>query len=78
MPLTDEQVALAVDGAAAAIGLHLDAAHRPGVLRYYALAASMAELVMDGPLGLADEPAPVFVPVSPRSGTALASSEPAA
>jgi hypothetical protein len=54
-----------VDAAAAAVGLTLDAAHRPGVLRYFALAASMAEQVAGEPLGPADEPAPVFVPVHP-------------
>ena len=53
-------------------------AHRPGVLRYYALAASMAELVMDAPLGLADEPAPVFVPVSPAGSAVPGPAEAAA
>ena len=65
MPLTAEQVAAAVDAQAAVLGLPLDPAHRPGVLQYYALAASMAELVDGLPLGITDEPAPVFTPVSP-------------
>lgn len=67
MPLSPEQIAAAVDAQAAVLGLPLDPAHRPGVLQYYALAASMAELVNGWPLGLADEPAPVFTPVSPES-----------
>lgn len=65
MPLTQEQIAAAVDAQAAVLGLGLDPAHRPGVLQYYALAASMAELVDGLPLGITDEPAPVFMPVSP-------------
>ncbi|GAP34950.1 DUF4089 domain-containing protein [Piscinibacter sakaiensis] len=65
MPLTPEQIAAAVDAQAAVLGLPLDPAHRPGVLRYYALAAGMADEVFGLPLGLADEPAPVFVPVEP-------------
>lgn len=67
MPLTAEQIAAAVDAQAAVLGLPLDPAHRPGVLQYYALAASMAELVEGLPLGITDEPAPVFTPVSPES-----------
>ena len=67
MPLTAEQIAAAVDAQAAVLGLVLDPAHRPGVLQYYALAASMGELVDGLPLGITDEPAPVFTPVSPRS-----------
>lgn len=67
MPLTAEQIAAAVDAQAAVLGLPLAPAHRPGVLQYYALAASMAELVEGLPLGITDEPAPVFTPVSPES-----------
>lgn len=66
MSLTPEQIAAAVDAQAALLGLPLDPAHRPGVLQYYALAASMAELVMGLPLGITDEPAAVFTPVSPK------------
>jgi 16S rRNA (guanine527-N7)-methyltransferase len=58
-------VAAYVDAAAAALDLPIAPAHRPGVLRYFALAASMAELVDAHALAHADEPAPVFVPVSP-------------
>jgi hypothetical protein len=39
--------------------------HRPGVLRYFALAAEMAELVNGLPLAVHDEPAESFVPVGP-------------
>ena len=65
MPLSPEQIAAAVDAQAAVLGLPLDPAHRPGVLHYYGLAAAMADQVFGLPLGLADEPAAVFVPVSP-------------
>lgn len=65
MPLTPAQIEAAVDGAAAAIGLPLHPDHRPGVLTYFALAAGLADEVMGLPLGLVDEPAPVFTPVSP-------------
>ena len=55
-----------VDAAAALLALPIAAAHRPGVVRYFALAAAMAELVEALPLALDDEPAAVFVPVEPR------------
>lgn len=54
-----------VDASAALIGLPLAAAHRPGVLHYFAIAATMAELVMAQPLTPDDEPAALFVPVEP-------------
>jgi hypothetical protein len=67
-----EEVEAFVDAAAVALGLTLDAAHRPGVLRYFALAASMAEQVTGEPLGSGDEPAYVFVPLGPEDlGDAL-------
>jgi hypothetical protein len=47
------------------LGLRLDPAHRPGVLRYLALVQGMAPLVMEFPLQPADESGNVFVPVSP-------------
>lgn len=53
--------------AAQAVGLDLPEDLRPGVRRYLALAAAMAEVVMAVPLAEDDEPAPVFTPVeSPR------------
>ena len=67
MPLSPEQIAAVVDAQAAALGLALDPAHRPGVLVYYALAASMADQVFGLPMSLIDEPAAVFLPVSPKT-----------
>ena len=56
-----------VDAAAAALGLPLAPDHRPGVIRYFQLAASMAPRVMDFPLTPADESGNVLVPVeAPR------------
>ena len=55
-----------VDAAAATLGLKIAAEHRPGVLQYFALAASMADLVQGLPLELHDEPANVFQPVPPH------------
>lgn len=48
--------------AAALIGLPLAPEHLPGVARNLALAAQMAAIVEALPLGVADEPAPVFNP----------------
>jgi hypothetical protein len=59
-----------IDAAAATLGLKLAAEHRPGVLKYFALAASMAELVQGLPLEPHDEPANVFRPVSPQGADA--------
>ena len=50
---------------AQALDLPLRPAHRPGVLRYFALAAEMADLINQFPLTVQDEPAPSFVPISP-------------
>ena len=63
--LTPPEIENYVDAAAAALSLPLSAAHRPGVLNYFALAASMAELVGAHPLAVSDEPAESFVPISP-------------
>ena len=67
--MTPQQIEAHVDAAAAAIGLSLDAAHRPGELGYFALAAQMAALLDAVPLGIADEPAFAFVPVAPGGVT---------
>ena len=64
--MTPAQIEAAVDAAAAALDLPIAVAHRPGVLHYFALAASFAELVQAHPLGPEDEQAPVFTPVAPR------------
>ena len=54
-----------VDATAALLGLPLAAEHRPGVLRYFGLAAEMAELVNGLPLAMQDEPAEAVVPIAP-------------
>jgi len=59
------QIEAHVDATAALIGLTIGPEYRAGVLRYFGIAAGMAELVMQQPLGTEDEPAPVFTPVSP-------------
>lgn len=61
-----------VDATAALIGLPLAAAHRPGVLHYFALAAGMADLVMAHPLTPEDEPAALFVPLAPPAADGAA------
>ena len=54
-----------VEASAALIRLPIPPEYRDGVVRYFGIAAGMAELVMDMPLGAEDEPAAVFVPVEP-------------
>ena len=61
-----ERLEAFVDAMAAAMALPLLPEHRPGVLRYFDLAASLAELVMAHPLGVADEPAAAFAPIAPH------------
>lgn len=63
--MTPAQAESYVDAAAAALDLRLRADHRPGVLRYFALAAEMAALVECVPLEVHVEPAVNFVPVTP-------------
>jgi len=63
--MTPPQIEACVDAAAAALDLTLHAEHRTGVLHYFALAATMAELVNRLPLCIADEPAEVFTPIAP-------------
>jgi Protein of unknown function (DUF4089) len=63
--MTPAQIETYVDAAAAALQLPLAAEHRPGVLHYFALAASMAELVGAHPLAITDDPAEAFVPIAP-------------
>lgn len=61
-----DQIETYVDAAAAALSLDLAEAHKPGVRRYVALAALMAEQVNGLALGIEDEAAPQFVPIEPR------------
>jgi hypothetical protein len=56
-----------VDATAALIGLTVAAEHRDGVLRYFGIAAGLAALVMAQPLDIEDEPAGIFVPLSPAA-----------
>ena len=64
--MTPSEIETYVDAAAAALGLKLRSDQRPGVLRYFALAAEFAALVEAVPLSERDEPALSFAPVSPR------------
>ena len=64
MPMTPSEIENYVDAAAAALKLPLAAEHRPGVLNYFALASSLADLVAAQPLGVADDPAESFEPIS--------------
>ena len=66
--MTPAQIEAYVDAASAALQLPLSAEHRPGVLHYFALAASLAELLDAHPLGVDDEPAEAFVPIAPGLG----------
>jgi len=59
------QIEAYVDASAEALGLTLATEHRPGVLRYFALASDMADLVNGLPLTVQDEPAEAFAPISP-------------
>ena len=68
--MTPAQTEAYVDAAAAALGLNLRPDHRPGVLRYFALAAEMAALVEAVHLEPHAESAVVFVPVSPAEPNA--------
>ena len=54
-----------IDAVAAALELPIATEHREGVVRYFELAAQMASLVGAVPLGVADDPAPVFTPIGP-------------
>ena len=65
--MTPQQIEACVDATAAALGLPLREEHRPGVLHYFTLAAAMAELLNGLALGVADEPAEVFVPIAPEA-----------
>lgn len=59
-----------VTAASAALDLPLSPAHRPGVVRYFALAAEFAALVEAVPLDPHAESALHFTPVSPKERAA--------
>jgi hypothetical protein len=65
--LGPQAVEAAVDSGAALLDLPLALAHRPGVLRFYALAADMAQVVLEVPIGRDDESGSVFRPVEPNA-----------
>lgn len=67
--MTPEQVATLVDATASALALPIADAHRPGVLAFFGLAASMADLVQGMPLDTGDESGAVFVPVAPKGAS---------
>jgi len=56
----DPIIAALVDAQAAALGLALDPAHRPGTIQNLEIIARMAQTVMSHPLPAQTEPAPVF------------------
>ena len=57
-----------IDAAAATLGLKITGEQRPGVTRFFTLAADMAAMVNGLPLTPADESGQVFTPVSPDLG----------
>jgi hypothetical protein len=62
----DEQAIEAyVKAAAAALDLPIAPENLPGVKTYFAMAAAMAGSLGAFPLDIEDEPATIFVPVSP-------------
>lgn len=65
MDLMTTELEAYVDASAALMGLPIAPEHRPGVLRYMALAAGLAQRVTDFPLDVTDESGSVFLPVSP-------------
>lgn len=70
--MTPEQIETYVDAAAALLALPLSAEHRPGVVSYFTLAANLAEQVAMQPLGVHDDPAEAFMPISPNPSKAAA------
>lgn len=64
--MTPAQTEAYVDAAAAVLNLQLRPEHRPGVLRYFSLAAEMAAVIEAVPLDAHADSAMTFVPVSPK------------
>jgi 1-carboxybiuret hydrolase subunit AtzG-like protein len=62
--MTSDEIERYVDACAAALQLPIAPEHRPGVLRYFALAASFADELDAVPLGPHDDPAVSFIPGS--------------
>lgn len=63
--MTPVQIENYVDAASAALALRLGPDHRPGVLRFFALAAEFAAVLEAVPLDVRNEPAVSFAPVAP-------------
>ena len=55
-----------IDAMAPLLGFNILLDHRAGVAANLRIAAAMAALVLDPPIGDHAEPAPVFTPESPR------------
>jgi hypothetical protein len=64
--MTSVQTEAYVDATATVLGLNLRPDHRPGVLRFFALAAEMAAVIEAVPLEAHAESAVSFMPVSPQ------------
>ncbi|MGJ7579307.1 AtzG-like protein [Variovorax sp. RHLX14] len=64
--MTPAQTEACVDAAALALDLPLHPDHRPGVLRFFALAAEFAAVIDAVPLEAHAESAVVFRPVVPH------------
>lgn len=64
--MTPAQIEAYVDAASAALGLRLRSDHRPGVVRYFGIAAEFAAIVDAVPLEAHEDAAVTFVPVSPK------------
>lgn len=64
--LSPQTIEACVDATAELLGLPIAPEHRPGVLRYFALAASFAAQTYGLAIDDKADPAGVFVPVSPR------------
>ncbi len=67
--MTPEQIERYADAAAAALDLPIAPEHRPGVLRYLALAAGFAAQLDGVPVTTHDEPAVNFAPTHEPTGT---------
>jgi hypothetical protein len=62
-PIDEAQVRVA----AATVGLDIAAEHLPGVVMYFQMIASFADLVSEFPLDMTMESAAVYIPCSPAT-----------
>ena len=65
--MTEDEIGAYVDATARALGLPLAPEHRPGVVRYFGLAAAFAAQLEAVPLARDDDAAPVFSPIAPSA-----------